>query len=88
MLIAPAAFLLAWLAGLLSLALLVGGPALLWAWATGAVVGTGYLVAGIAMVLATLAGRWVLLLLLGHGGLRHPDAAPGDPAPRAGAGRA
>ena len=83
MLIAPAAFLLAWLAGLLSLALLVGGPGLLWAWATGAVAGTAYLVAGIAMVLTTLVGRWVVLLLLGRGGLRHPQDAPGLPAPSA-----
>jgi pimeloyl-ACP methyl ester carboxylesterase len=79
-LIAPFAFLLSWLAGLLSLGLLIGGPALLWAWYAGAVVGTGYLVAGLALVLWALAGRWVALLLLGRGGLRHPQDAPELPA--------
>ena len=83
MLIAPVAFLLAWLFGLLSLALLAGGPALLWAWATGAVVGTAYLVAGVAMVGLTLVGRWLVLLLLGRGGLRHPQDAADLPAPSA-----
>jgi pimeloyl-ACP methyl ester carboxylesterase len=82
-LIAPAAFLLSWLFGLLSLALLAGGPALLWAWSAGAVVGTGYLVAGLAMLAWTLAGRWATLLLLGRGGLRHPQDVPGLPAPSA-----
>ena len=68
MLIAPLAFLLSWLAGLLSLGLLIGGPAVLWTWYAGAVVGTGYLVAGRALVLWALAGRWVALLLLSRGG--------------------
>ena len=35
MLIAPVALVLAWLSGLVTLALLAGGPALIWAWATG-----------------------------------------------------
>jgi pimeloyl-ACP methyl ester carboxylesterase len=81
MLIAPIAFLLSWLFVLLSLALLAGGPALIWAWYVGAVVGTAYLAAGVAMVVYTLAGRWVSLLLLGRGSLRHPHAAPDLPAP-------
>jgi hypothetical protein len=67
----------------LSLALLAGGPALLWAWSAGAVVGTGHLVAGVAMVAATLAGRWAGLLLLGRGGLPRPQDAPDLPAPSA-----
>lgn len=81
MLIAPMAFLLSWLVALLSLGLLAGGVGLLWAWYAGAVVGTAYLVAGLALVLWTLAGRWGTLLLLGHGGLRHPHAAPDLLAP-------
>jgi len=82
-LIAPFAFLLAGLLGLLSLAVLAGGPALLWAWYAGAVVGTGYLLGGLALVAWTLAGRWLMLLLLGRGGLRHPQDAPELPAPSA-----
>lgn len=81
MLIAPLAFLLSWLAALLSFGLLAGGPGLLWAWYEGVVAGTEYLVAGLAMVLWMPAGRWVALLLLGHGGLRHPHAAPDLPSP-------
>ena len=59
---APLPLLLTWLAGILTLAVLGGGGYLLWAWYVGAVVGTGYLVAGLAMTLISFLGRWVLLL--------------------------
>jgi pimeloyl-ACP methyl ester carboxylesterase len=82
-LISPVAFLLSGLFGLLSLALLAGGPALIWAWYTGVVVGTAYLLAGVAMVVLSLTGRWLLLLVLGRGGLRWPQDAADLPAPSA-----
>src|SRR5579859_116309 len=62
MFFAPFPFLLTWLAGLLSFALLGGGVYLIWAWYVGAVLGTGYLVAGLAMTLVTFVGRWIVLL--------------------------
>jgi pimeloyl-ACP methyl ester carboxylesterase len=44
-------------------------------------VGTAYLIGSLAMIVLTLVGRWVALLLLGHGGLRHPHDAPDLPEP-------
>jgi predicted alpha/beta-fold hydrolase len=58
---APFPLLLSLLAGLLTLGLLGGGIYLIWAWYVGAVVGTGYLVAGLAMTLWTFVGRWIVL---------------------------
>src|SRR5690349_10532414 len=46
----PLGLLFVWLLGLLSLLLTGGGVYLLWAWYAGLVVGTGYLVAGLAML--------------------------------------
>jgi pimeloyl-ACP methyl ester carboxylesterase len=48
-------------AGLLSVLLLGGGVYLLWAWYVGVVVGTGYLVSGIAILALTVAGRFIVL---------------------------
>jgi pimeloyl-ACP methyl ester carboxylesterase len=58
----PFSILLGWLTGLLSLVLIGGGVYLIWAWYVGAVVGTAYLIGGLAMVVWTLAGRWIVLL--------------------------
>jgi pimeloyl-ACP methyl ester carboxylesterase len=58
---APFALPLTLLAGLLSLAVLGGGLYLVWAWYTGLVVGTAYLVGGIALTIVTFAGRWLVL---------------------------
>jgi pimeloyl-ACP methyl ester carboxylesterase len=63
MFFAPLSLLFTWLLALLSLALLGAGVYLLWAWAVGVVVGTAWLVAGLAMILWTFIGRWVVLLL-------------------------
>ena len=65
MLLAPPAFPLSFLVGLLSLALVGGGAYTLWGWYTGALVGTAYLAGGLLMVGWSVAGRWVALLLLG-----------------------
>ena len=77
MFLMPFALLPTLLLGLLSLALLGGGGYLLWAWYVGAVVGTGYLVASLAMLLWSYAGRWVILLLFRRAG---PDE-PGETRP-------
>jgi pimeloyl-ACP methyl ester carboxylesterase len=63
-----------WLLGLLSLGLIGGGLYLIWAWYVGAVVGTAYLVAGVAMVVWTFAGRAIVLLLLRRPGPDEPSA--------------
>ena len=70
------------LLGLLSLALLGGGGYLLWAWFVGAVVGTGYLVASLAMLLWTVVGRWVILALFRRPGADEPKATRPDSAVR------
>ncbi|HET7772123.1 MAG TPA: alpha/beta hydrolase [Chloroflexota bacterium] len=67
MLLAPPAFPLSFLVGLLSLALLGGGLYTLWGWYTGALVGTAYLAGGLLTAFWSIAGRWVALLLLGRG---------------------
>jgi pimeloyl-ACP methyl ester carboxylesterase len=54
-------------AGLVSILLLGGGAYLLWAWYTGAVVGTGHLIASLAMLALTVAGRFVVLRFRHHG---------------------
>ena len=48
---------------LVSVALLGGGIYFIWAWYVGVLVGTGYLIAGIAMLLWTALGRFVVLAL-------------------------
>src|SRR4051794_22561959 len=74
----PFGLLFLWLLGLLSLAILGGGLYLLWAWYVGLVVGTGYLVASLVMLVLTFTGRWLVLLF-------HP-AGPDEPtAARTGA---
>jgi pimeloyl-ACP methyl ester carboxylesterase len=74
----PFALLPTLLLGLLSLALLGGAGYLLWAWYVGAVVGTGYLAASLAMILWTFLGRWVVLSLLRGPGPDEPGALPSD----------
>ncbi|MCA1647044.1 MAG: alpha/beta hydrolase [Chloroflexi bacterium] len=62
MFFAPFPLLFTFLVGLLSLAVLGGGLYLLWAWYVGVVVGTVYLVLGLAMMLWTFLGRLIVLL--------------------------
>jgi pimeloyl-ACP methyl ester carboxylesterase len=57
---------------LLSLGLLGGGAYLLWAWYAGLLTGLGVLVAALALLLWTVAGRWVILGLLRRGGQDEP----------------
>jgi pimeloyl-ACP methyl ester carboxylesterase len=58
----PFTFLVAWLAGLLSLALLGVGAYLVWAWYIGEIVETVWLVVGIALLLWSVGGRSLILL--------------------------
>jgi pimeloyl-ACP methyl ester carboxylesterase len=74
----PFGLLFLWLLGLLSLAMLGGGLYLLWAWYVGVVVGTGYLVASLAMLVLTFTGRWLVLLF-------HPSGPDEPTAARTGA---
>jgi pimeloyl-ACP methyl ester carboxylesterase len=61
-----------WGIGLLSLVLLGGGLSVLWLWYDGVVVGTAYLVGGVASVLWTFMGRWIVLGLLRRPGADEP----------------
>src|ERR671928_2151957 len=85
MFFAPFPLLFTWLVGLLSLALLGGGVYLLWAWYVGVMVGTGYLVSGLAMTLWSLLGRWVVLAFHPRGPdephILQPDATARLPRP-------
>ncbi len=73
----PFAFLLVWLAGLLSLSLLGGGVYLIYAWYVGIVIGIGYLIGGVVMLLVSLLGRPLVLLLLGRHGADEPHMVRG-----------
>ncbi len=57
---------------LLSLSLLGGGGYLLWAWYAGVLTGLGVLVAALALLLWTVAGRWLILGLLRRPGRDEP----------------
>ena len=78
----PPLFPLSFVLSLLSIGLVGGGAYVLWEWYTGALVGTAYLVGGLAMAVWALAGRWVVLLLLGHGDPDGPDAVRSGEAHR------
>ena len=58
----PLSFLVLWLAGLLSLALLGAGAYLVWAWYVGEIVETVWLAVGVALLLWSVSGRWFVLL--------------------------
>src|SRR4051812_43702711 len=72
MLFAPPVLPFSLLFGFLSLALLGGGSYLIWAWWEGVVIGTAYLVGGIAMVAVTFLGR-SLVLLFRRSGYDEPE---------------
>ena len=77
----PLTFLAMWLAGLLSLALLGGGAYLVWEWYVGEIVETTWLVVGVAMLLWSVTGRW-LVLLTRRRGADEPRSERGDRARR------
>jgi pimeloyl-ACP methyl ester carboxylesterase len=58
----PFTFLVLWLAGLFSLALLGVGAYLVWAWYVGEIIETVWLVVGIALLLWSVSGRSFVLL--------------------------
>ena len=66
----------------LSLLVLGGGAWLLWSWNTGAVVGTAYLVASLALLAWSLLGRLLILPLLGRRGQDDPREERGSDAVR------
>ena len=80
MLISPIGILFAWLVWLLAVGVLGGGLYLIWAWYVGAVVGTAYLVGGIAMTLFTFLGRPLVLLLFSRPGRDEPTPLRSDTA--------
>lgn len=72
MLFMPPNFLLVWLAQLLSIGILGTGIYILYEWYERELVGVGYLVAGLAMVLWTFGGRFLSLPLLRRPGVEEP----------------
>jgi len=67
MYILPLPFLLGTLASILSVALLVGGIYILWAWYVGQLVATVWIVSAIAMLIWSLLGRSIILSLYPRG---------------------
>jgi pimeloyl-ACP methyl ester carboxylesterase len=63
----PLPFLLGWLAGLSSFAILGGGLWILWAWYVGELVGLAWIVTGSAMLLWSAAGRHLVLAFYPRG---------------------
>jgi hypothetical protein len=59
----PLGFLIGWGTILLSLGLMGGGGYLIWGWAQGTLVGTGYLLSGVLMLVWSVLGRFLVLLL-------------------------
>ncbi len=70
----PFNVLFTWLVGLLSLGILGSGAYILYAWYVGALVGTVYLVSGLAIVLWSIAGNLIILFLLKRRGKDEPKA--------------
>jgi hypothetical protein len=70
----PFSFLISWLVTIVTLAVLGGGLHLLWAWYVGVLVGTTYLVLGVAMTAWTFLGRWLILTLFRRRGSDEPKA--------------
>ncbi|MUG91502.1 alpha/beta fold hydrolase [Scytonema sp. UIC 10036] len=68
----PLNFLLLWLVELLSIGVLAGGIYILYEWYERELVGTSYLVAGLAMVLWSFGGRFIGLPLLRRRGVEEP----------------
>lgn len=64
MLFMPFNFLIVWLVGLLSIAVLGGGIYILYEWYERELIGISYLIGGSAMVLWSVAGRFISLPLL------------------------
>lgn len=68
----PLNFLMIWLVGLLSIGVLGGGIYILYEWYEGELVGISYLIAGLAMVVWSFAGRFFSLPLLRRKGIDEP----------------
>jgi len=67
MYVLPLPFLLGTIAGIASIALLAGGIYIVWAWAVGTLVATGWLVSGIAMLAWSALGRQIVLAFYPRG---------------------
>lgn len=72
MIFMPHNLLFVWLVQVLSLGILSGGGYLLYQWYAGELIGTSYLVAGLAMLLWTFGGRLISLPLLRRPGADEP----------------
>ena len=64
----PLPFLAGTLGGLISIALLAGGIAIVWGWLTGTVTSMAWLASGIAMLAWSAIGRYVVLVFFPTGG--------------------
>ncbi|MBD0343654.1 MAG: alpha/beta fold hydrolase, partial [Coleofasciculus sp. Co-bin14] len=69
----PLNVLIMWLVGLLSISILGGGCYILYEWYNGELVGTSYLLAGVAMVLWSFGGRFISLPLFRRPGTDEPE---------------
>lgn len=68
----PLNFLIVWLVGLLSIGIFGGGLYILYEWYVGELVGMPYLLGGLAMVLWSVAGRFISLPLFRRPGTDEP----------------
>lgn len=68
----PLNFLIVWIVGLLSIGVLGGGIYILYEWYERELVGTAYLIAGLAMVLGSFGGHFISLPLLRRKGADEP----------------
>ena len=78
MIFMPHHFLFVWLVQLLSVGILGWGGYILYHWYDGELVGTSYLVAGLAMTLLTFGGRFISLPLLRRPGTDKPHFMRSD----------
>jgi pimeloyl-ACP methyl ester carboxylesterase len=69
----PLNVLIMWLVGLLSISILGGGCYILYEWYNGELVGTSYLLAGVAMILWSFGGRFISLPLFRRPGTDEPE---------------
>ncbi|AFZ14046.1 alpha/beta hydrolase fold protein [Crinalium epipsammum PCC 9333] len=73
MVLMPLTFLMVWLAGLLSIGILGGGVYILYEWYEGDLVGYSYLLGGVALVLWSFGGRFIIPLLFHRPGNDEPS---------------
>src|SRR3954466_13770781 len=75
----PLTFLIGWVTGFLALAVLAGGIYLVYEWYIGEIIETIWLLVGIALLIWSVAGRWLALMTRQRG--------PDEPPPERGGGQ-